>query len=358
MDKSLLGKIIKDILPTENNARNSEGSFIRLKSGRIVFVYSSFVGASNHDHACSNIAMIYSDDDGLTFSQPQTVLTAKECGVDNLMSVSLLEMKDGSVGVFCIEKSNADTEFPTGKVCLRRTNDFISFTERTLCTSKDIYNVLNNDRVIRLKNGNILFCVSEYYEENVKKGYKNSRVAFYLSCDDGVTFTRTCETFMPYTDFDTGLQEPGVVELDDGRIFAWYRSNMGRILKSYSNDGGYTFSTPEPTLLISPVSPASIKPLSNGRKIIVYNPFDCGGYYGYDQRSPLVIRLADGNMNFVWDDMLMKWVEDVSVNRGYCYTAIFETSDAILLAYSAGSKEEGGRLSRLRIRRIEKSELL
>lgn len=357
MEKKILGTTILELLPSKENARNSEGSFIRLKSGRIVFAYSSFQGESNHDNARSNISIIYSDDDGLTFSTPKTVLTADECGADNLMSVSLLEMKDGSVGVFYMEKTQTDTDFPKAKVYLRKTFDFISFSEKTLCTKNDIYHVLNNDRVIRLKNGNILFNVAEYYYENVKQGYKNSRVAFYLSTDDGNSFTRTCEVFMPFADFDTGLQEPGVIELDDGRIFAWYRSNVGRILKSYSYDGGYTFTTPEPTLLISPVSPTSIKPLSSGEKIIIYNPFDCGGYYGYDQRSPLVIRMADGNMNFIWDDFLMKWVEDLSVDRGYCYTAIFETDDAVLLAYSAGSKEEGGRLSRLKIKRIEKNEL-
>ena len=64
MEKKILGTTIKELLPSKENARNSEGSFIRLKSGRIVFAYSSFQGESNHDHACSNIAIVCSDDDG------------------------------------------------------------------------------------------------------------------------------------------------------------------------------------------------------------------------------------------------------------------------------------------------------
>ena len=110
MEKIFVGKIIKDLPPTLGNARNSEGSFIRLKSGRIVFAYSYFKGDSAHDNACCNIAMIYSDDDGLSFSEPKIVLTAKECGADNIMSVSLLEMLDGSVGVFYVSKTETAIE--------------------------------------------------------------------------------------------------------------------------------------------------------------------------------------------------------------------------------------------------------
>ena len=367
MEKIFVGKIIKDLPPTLGNARNSEGSFIRLKSGRIVFAYSYFKGDSAHDNACCNIAMIYSDDDGLSFSEPKIVLTAKECGADNIMSVSLLEMLDGSVGVFYVSKtetaieSEKETENETiikktkSQICMRRTFDFSTFSEEVSCTNGYTYYVLNNDRVIRLRNGDILFVVAENGFENVEE--KRSRAVFFISKDDGKTFTKTCETYIPFTEFKTGLQEPGVVELEDGRIFAWYRSNMGRILKSYSYDGGYTFSEPVPSLLISPLSPASIRGLSCGRKIIVYNPFDCAPFFGYDARSPLVIRMADGNMNFVNDESLFKWVEDFSVESGYCYTAIFETDDAVLLAYCAGSKQDGGRLTRLRIRRVEKSEL-
>ena len=321
MEKIFVGKIIKDLPPTIDNARNSEGSFIRLKSNRIVLAYSYFQGNSAKDDACSNIAIVYSDDEGLTFSNPQVVLTAKECGADNIMSVSLLEMLDGSVGMFYIEKIKTETENPTSKICLRKTFDFTTFSDKVICTTTETYNVLNNDRVIRLKNGDILFSVAETYFD--KEGIKKSKAAFYLSKDDGETFSRTCELYIPFEEFKTGLQEPGVVELEDGRIFAWYRSNMGRILKSYSTDGGNTFSTPTPSVLISPLSPASIRGLSDGRKIIVYNPFDCAPFFGYDARSPLVIRMADANMNFINDEALLKWLEDVSENCGYCYTAIF-----------------------------------
>ena len=36
----MLGKIICDLAPKKNNPRNSEGAFIELKSGRIMFAYT------------------------------------------------------------------------------------------------------------------------------------------------------------------------------------------------------------------------------------------------------------------------------------------------------------------------------
>ena len=43
--------------------------------------------------------------------------------------------------------------------------------------------------------------------------------------------------------------------------------------------------------------------------------------------------------------------------RGYCYTALLDTQEALLMAYCAGGAEDGGCLNRLRIRRIEHSVL-
>ncbi len=49
---------------SENNPRNSEGDFINLKDGRILFVYSHYYGTSSSDHATAYLAGRYSDDGG------------------------------------------------------------------------------------------------------------------------------------------------------------------------------------------------------------------------------------------------------------------------------------------------------
>ena len=48
-----------DLPPGDKNPRNSEGSFLRLKDGRIVFAYSRYSGTSSDDGAYCEIAAIY-----------------------------------------------------------------------------------------------------------------------------------------------------------------------------------------------------------------------------------------------------------------------------------------------------------
>ncbi len=46
--------------PSAGNPRNSEGAFLRLDDGRILFAYSSYVGDSSHDHGAMLLAYCYS----------------------------------------------------------------------------------------------------------------------------------------------------------------------------------------------------------------------------------------------------------------------------------------------------------
>src|SRR4051794_32144092 len=78
-------RIVHEIAPTKELPRNSEGAFVTLKSGRILFAYSQFYGGAADENA-ARIASIYSDDKGLTWSKdPQTMV---ETGAhQNVMSV-------------------------------------------------------------------------------------------------------------------------------------------------------------------------------------------------------------------------------------------------------------------------------
>jgi hypothetical protein len=64
-----------------------------------------------------------------------------------------------------------------------------------------------------------------------------------------------------------GLEEPGVVGLADGRLFAWARTSLGRQFGTHSADGGETWSAATPTALVSPNAPLSMKraPAPDGR---------------------------------------------------------------------------------------------
>jgi len=47
---------VLELLSGPGNPRNSEGSFVALKDGRILYVYTHYNGASWHDHASADLA--------------------------------------------------------------------------------------------------------------------------------------------------------------------------------------------------------------------------------------------------------------------------------------------------------------
>ena len=92
-------RLVHQLPPGENNARNSEGAFIRGTEGEILFAYSRYRGQSTHDHAPCDIALIESRDEGETWSEPRVIAPAAAFGVKNVMSVSALRQLNGDIAV-------------------------------------------------------------------------------------------------------------------------------------------------------------------------------------------------------------------------------------------------------------------
>ena len=74
--------------PHEGNFRNSEGDFIWLNDGRLLFVYSHFTLGS-HEFDSGYLAGRFSADSGKTWSSEDQLVLANEAKL-NTMSVSLL----------------------------------------------------------------------------------------------------------------------------------------------------------------------------------------------------------------------------------------------------------------------------
>ena len=93
------------------NPRNSEGAFIELTDGRILFAYSKFIGKAWKDHGTAVIAARFSSDDGRTWSSRDRILVQPE-GRCNVMSVSFLRLRDGSIGLFYMRKNSLNDCIP------------------------------------------------------------------------------------------------------------------------------------------------------------------------------------------------------------------------------------------------------
>ena len=93
------GHVVMDMRADKVYTRHSEGAFLRMNDGRILYAYSRFTGNSN-DAAPCDIVGRWSADEGETWSDAEILLRAADYGTHNIMSVSLLRMANGDVGLF------------------------------------------------------------------------------------------------------------------------------------------------------------------------------------------------------------------------------------------------------------------
>ncbi|MDF2725276.1 MAG: hypothetical protein K0Q59_4953 [Paenibacillus sp.] len=357
-----LGKIVMDIGPSQGNPRNSEGAFIDLRDGSILFIYSSFIGHSSHDDGYACLAARHSGDNGHTWSDARIIVTAVEHEALNVMSVSLLRMENGDIGLFyLIRRGWHDT-----RLHLRRSSDEgQTWGEAACCVPALGYYVTNNDRVIRLTSGRLVIPAAFHKISGNSttdwSGFDHRGIQFFfLSDDDGKTWreARTA-VWLDEPRSTTGLQEPGVIERKDGTLWSWSRTDMGTQFETFSHDGGETWTKPNVSSFTSPASPLSMKRIpGTGELIAVWNPIP--NYQtrvfapGTAGRTPLVGAFSEDEGRTWQRYFLAEREED---KNGCCYTAIHISGDALLLAYCAGGQEDGGCLKRLRMRRIALSAL-
>jgi len=349
----MIGKIIKEIPPSKNNPRNSEGAFIELKDGTIIFAYSKFIGKDGKDDASACIAFLYSYDNGQTFVNEKIMFEKDEINAKNIMSVSFLRLKDSIAIFYAIRYGFHDI-----RLHMRKSYDEgKTFSKLKSCIMYQGYHVTNNDRVVLLSNGRLIVptafhrCVTNNPDD--WKSFSGKGVArFFISDDEGETFRESAGFGSINSKLsNSGLQEPGIIELDQGHLLCYCRTDLGSQYLSHSYDYGETWSEFLPSKFFSPTAPMSMKRLDNSIYAI-YNPipitpiFNEGISWG---RTPLIGAISEDNgKNFN-----KFFVIEDDKKRGFCYTAMYYTKNKLLLAYCSGSEKDGGCLNRLTIKSID-----
>jgi len=183
---------------------------------------------------------------------------------------------------------------------------------------------------------------------------------FFISDDAGATWREGAQRLRITEDISTGLQEPGVIERNNGSLYAWARTSAGQQWDFSSTDQGETWTTPQPSRFKSPASPLSLKAITADplwlavwndipQPIEEENGFAKNSSWG---RTPLALATSHDE-GTTWSDPIL--VED-DPERGFCYIAIHPTDDAVLLAYCCGGRGTAV-LQDLCIRRISRSNL-
>ena len=129
------------------------------------------------------------------------------------------------------------------------------------------------------------------------------------------------------------------MELKDGRLMMFIRTQLGRQYLSFSSDRGDTWSEARASDILSPLSPASIKRIpTTGHLLMVWNDHSfaedsirasaaSGG-----KRTPLTVAIsADDGRTWITRRNLRD-----DPDGWYCYTAIHFDGARVLLAFADG----------------------
>jgi len=335
-------EIVRTLAHKPDNPRNSEGAFQTLGDGRIMFAYSRYRGDDWRDDAIADIAAIFSHDGGQTWTPDSGTIIANE-GACNVMSVSFLRLAADRIALFYLRKNS----FLDCRPYLRVSNDEgITWGEPKLCIPAPGYFVVNNDRVVQLGSGRIIIPAAYHRARAEAKprewnAYDARGIALFFISDDGGRSWRESADWHAFPGkCPSGLQEPGVVELSDGRLYGWCRTEAGCQYEMYSEDHGDTWSVPKPSRFRSPNSPMSIKRIpSTGDLLAVWN--DHSSYPQHSPtnwsspswgRTPLAAAISkDEGQTWSAPKLL-----ETNPERGFCYIALHFTADAVLLAYCCG----------------------
>ena len=338
------------ISPGPANARNSEGDFIQLKDGRLMLIYTKFVGSKSHDHATADLMARYSSDEGRSWTAEDEPVLERQAGESNLMSVSLLRLQDDRIALFYVMKytSPKGARYSYFDSILMRTSDDEgqTWSDATHVSPVDNpgYRVLNNDRVIQLKTGRLVVPVATHYLPGWKGWRDSAEISCYLSDDGGTTWRNSTSTLST----DLLAQEPGVVELTDDRVMLFCRSRDCQ-LTSYSDDGGSTWSPLQRSNMPQPTtSPASIERIpSTGDLLLVWN----NGDDPHAKLKPVGRRPFSAAVSSD-DGKTWRNIRNIGTDPDgwYCYTAIEFVGEHILLAHCEYPRLNSQQVTRFPVR--------
>ena len=316
---------VLNIMPRDNYRRNSEGDMIRLSDGRLMLMWTRMMGSTS-DAAKSHICRRYSSDMGKTWTEDEVVFSTP-AGAQNVMSVSLLRLASGKIALTYLRKmSGGDCR----NVVYHSSDEGKTWDGpvEMIPDSLRRYYAGNNARLIQMKSGRLVFPTAS-----------GNAIYHFISDDEGRTWRpgKSTITGKKPNGLPIRLEEPGTIELKDGRLMTYMRTNADWQYVAYSSDGGDTWTPLRPGNLRSPRSPALLKRLSDGRIAAIWNdhsrhPENRFKFpYHNGIRAPLTLAFSSDEGK-TWN----RW-NDLETEGWSCYPFALETDGRLFVGYSMGN---------------------
>jgi hypothetical protein len=271
-------RIIAGPIPPAVGNLASWGFPLVSKSGRIYVLYSKHMGIfDTFFHTTGLMAGIYSDDAGQSWSEPQ-----------------IIEMPRS-------QYDNPDPKYPGNWIVwqkpLRLSEDkyFVGFTR---WVSEAVRHSPPNQSWTSVESV-VEFMRFENIDNNPEP--KDIQITFFAQNEQAIRVPH------PEDPKVSLVQEPSIVKLPDGNLFAAMRTSAGHPYYILSKDNGRTWSAPEPMryqddgqAIEHPLSPCPIYDLGDGHYLFMYHNHD--GHFGpwpkIDHvRRPLWISLGEYRKN-------------------------------------------------------------
>ncbi|RMF37476.1 MAG: exo-alpha-sialidase, partial [Planctomycetota bacterium] len=317
--------------------RYTEGSIVELEDGSLLFAITEFMGGGS-DFSQARIVGRRSSDGGRTWSQPEVL--QENTGKQNVMSVTLrrIDRDDGAseLAMFYLEKNGFDDL----QMLVRFSSDQgRSFGPPVRVTTDPGYHVVNNDRVTILSSGRWIVPAASTRDVRQENHFVSR---CYISDDRG----RTWRPGRGRVDAPRrGAMEPDVVELKDGRLLMIIRTQLGYIGRSYSSDGGDTWSPMESMGIQAPEAPATIRriPATGDLMLIWNNTYSPEADHG-GRRTPLVAAVStdEGQSWRIAGEL------ESDPARTYSYPSLTFAGSRVLLSYWESGAQSGWLSTRFR----------